>query len=82
MYVDNVISGSPTEESAIQYFNEARKIMSDANFNLRSWASNSQHLQTLARDNQVIDENQLVNVLGLYWNTTEDRTCFIPKPLD
>ena len=82
LYVDNVISGSPTEESAIQYFNEARKIMSDANFNLRSWASNSQHLQTLARDNQVIDENQLVNVLGLYWNTTEDRICFISKPLD
>ena len=48
LYVDNVISGSPTKESAIQYFNEARKIMSDANFNLRSWASNSQHLQTLA----------------------------------
>ena len=45
LYVDNVISGSPTEESAIQYFNEARKIMSDANFSLRSWASHSQHLQ-------------------------------------
>ena len=82
LYVDNVISGSPTEESAIQYFNEARKIMSDANFNLRSWASNSQHLQAVARDNQVIDENQLVNILGLYWNTAEDRICLIPKHLD
>ena len=82
LYVDNVISGSPTEESAIQYFNKARKIMLDANFNLRSWASNSQHLQAIARDNQVIDENQLVNVLGLYWNTAEDRICLIPKPLD
>ena len=82
LYVDNVISGSPTEESAIQYFNEARKIMSDANFNLRSWASNSQHLQAVARDNQVIDENQLVYILGLYWNTAEDRICLIPKPLD
>ena len=82
LYVDNVISGSPTEESAIQYFNEARKIMSDANFNLRSWASNSQHLQAVARDNQVIDENQLVHILGLYWNTAEDRICLIPKPLD
>ena len=37
-------------------------------------------LPAIARDNQVIDENQLVNVLGLYWNTTEDRICF--KPLD
>ena len=82
LYVDNVISGRPTEASAIEYFNEARKIMSDANFNLRSWASNSQPLQAIARDSQVIDENQLVNVLGLYWNTTEDRIYFIPKPLD
>ena len=41
LYVDNVITGSPTEESAIQYFNEAREIMSDANFNLRTLATNS-----------------------------------------
>ena len=25
LYVDNVLSGSPTEESAVQYFTEARK---------------------------------------------------------
>ena len=80
--VDNVISGTPTEESAIQYFNEARKIMSDANFNLRSWATNSQQVQAIAKSKQVIDENHIVNVLGLYWNTSEDKICFIPKPLD
>ena len=27
----------------------------------------------------MIDENDIVNVLGLHWNTTEDRLCFIPK---
>jgi len=31
LYVDNVLSGSPTEESADQYFTKARKIMSEAN---------------------------------------------------
>ena len=82
LYVDNVISGSPSEESAVSYFHEARKIMSEANFNLRSWASNSQQLQAIARDSQVIDENQVVNVLGLHWDTTADRICFIPKSLD
>ena len=41
LYVDNVISGGPTEEGVIQYFRNARAIMSGANFNLRSWASNS-----------------------------------------
>ena len=55
LYVDNVITGCSTEELAIQYFYEARKIMSDANFNLRSWATNSQQLQAIARNNPVID---------------------------
>ena len=82
LYVDNVITGTPSEESAIQYFNEARKIMSDANFNLRSWATNNQQLQAIARNKQVIDENHIVNVLGLHWNTSEDRVCFIRKSLD
>ena len=31
VYVDNVISGSPTEESVIEYFTESRRIMSEAN---------------------------------------------------
>ena len=44
LYVDNVITGCSTEELAIQYFYEARKIMFDANFNLRSWETNSQQL--------------------------------------
>ena len=56
--------------------------MSDANFNLRSWANNSQQVQAIAKNKQVIDENHIVNVLGLYWNTSEDKICFIPKPLD
>lgn len=82
LYVDNVISGSHIEKSAIQYFNKARKIMLDANFNHRSWATNCQKLQTRTQDNQVIDENPSMNVLGLHWNTTEDRIYFIPKSLD
>ena len=47
LYVDNVISGGPAEEGVIQYFRNARAIMSGANFNLRSWASNSPHLQVI-----------------------------------
>ena len=41
LYVDNIVSGGTTEQSVTQYFREARRIMSEANFNLRSWASNS-----------------------------------------
>ena len=40
LYVDNILSGCSTEEESIVYYTEARKALSDANFNLRSWASN------------------------------------------
>jgi len=56
--------------------------MYKANFNLRSWASNSQQLCTIAQTSKVIDENDTVNILGLHWNTTEDRLYFIPKSLE
>ena len=45
LYVDNVISGGPTEENVVQYFKKAKAIMSEANFNVRSWASNSPHIE-------------------------------------
>jgi len=41
LYVDNIVSGCSSEEDAICYFKEARAMMLEANFNLRSWASNS-----------------------------------------
>ena len=63
IYVDNVISGGTTEESVIQYFRKPRAIMSEANFNLRSWASNSPKLQAIVQEERVADTNQVVNLL-------------------
>ena len=82
LYVDNIVSGGTTEQSVTQYFREARRIMSKANFNLRSWASNSQCLQTVAQEEKVADENKVVSVLGLHWDTAEDKLSFIPKKID
>ena len=41
IYVDNVISGCNEEQDVVDYYQEARSIMNDAHFNLRSWSSNS-----------------------------------------
>ena len=41
LYVDNVVSGCPSESEAVSYYKDARTIMSGAHFDLRSWASNS-----------------------------------------
>ena len=49
LYVDNVVSGCSSESSAIDYYTEARELMSKANFNLRSWASNSHQLMAKAQ---------------------------------
>jgi hypothetical protein len=70
MYVDNVISGTDTEMSAVNYYNEARHIMNDAKFNLRSWASNCSCLQDLATKENTADPSDEMNVLGMHWNTS------------
>jgi len=58
--------------------------MSEANFNLRSWASNSPQLQAITHKKSVADPNQMVSLLGLHWNvsTDLDQVCFIPKQLN
>jgi len=38
LYVDNIISGCSSEEATTQYYQQARQIMKEAKFNLRSWA--------------------------------------------
>ena len=81
LYVDNIISGSDSEEQAIQYYVEARSIMAKAKFNLRSWASNSNAVQRLAIADNVIDKDSNANILGLKWNTSTDTLTFTSKEI-
>lgn len=81
LYVDNIISGCITEQQAIQYFGEARSIMSCAGFNLRAWASNCESLNRMAQDNKIASSSRLTNVLGLQWNTTTDQLFIAPKKI-
>ena len=82
LYVDNILSGCSTEEALLTYYKEARTTLSEANFNLRSWASNSSQLRTLAKADQVADNNERVNVLGLIWNTVDDFLELSQKSFD
>ena len=81
LYVDNIISGCHSEEAILHYYKEAKSIMSEANFNLRSWASNSQQLQTIAKADGVLNSNTTVNLLGLKWNTCTDTIAILPRQL-
>ena len=81
LYVDNVISGCNSHDQAIWYYQMARSIMSEANFNLRAWASNCPQLNTLAKQDKVADENTTTSILGLQWNTITDTLCFPSKTI-
>ena len=72
LYVDNIISGCHSEEAAIQYYNSARTIMAKAEFNLRSWASDSTQLQTTAKQDEVAELGHIVMIRGLQWNIHSD----------
>ncbi|XP_071141981.1 uncharacterized protein [Mytilus edulis] len=82
LYVDNIISSFESEEELLKYFKLVRSLFADGGFNLRSWASNSQLLQVLARTENVMDKDQLIKILGLRWDTTSDTLGFVTPNLD
>ena len=79
LYVDNVVSGTHSEEAAVDYFINSRSVLGNANFNLRSWASNSKQLNNMARTHGVFDDTNSVKVLGLWWDTQSDTIFASPK---
>ena len=72
LYVDNVVSGCSNVPDALEYYHNARQLISNAHFNLRSWASNSPEVRTRAQQDGVADTAVTVNVLGLMWDTSQD----------
>ena len=82
LYVDNIVSSFESEEELLKYFKLVRSLFADGGFNLRSWASNSQLLQVLARTENVMDKDQLVKILGLRWDTASDTLGFVTPNLD
>ena len=81
LYVDNVVTGCNTEREAAQFYRDARSMLSDAKFNLRAWASNSEQLVEMSRQDGTLDSSNLTNVLGLQWDTTADKLSLSLKGL-
>ena len=79
LYVDNIVSGCSSESEAVQLYKNARSIMTEAHFNLRSWASNSCKLTEQATRDKVADLSNPVNVLGLQWDTQADTLHLTSK---
>ena len=56
LYADKVVSECPIEACALEYYKDVSSVMSKANFNLRSWASNSPNLRAAAQQDNVADK--------------------------
>ena len=54
------------------YYYTSRSIMSQAKFNLQSWASNSAAVQSLAQAHNVAERDDITKVLGLLWHRPSD----------
>ena len=81
IYVDNILSGCDTEEELLAYYSQSRDVMSQANFNLRSWSTNSKRLQEVTRQDNTSDPSTTVGILGLRWNITTDMLSLSTRKL-
>ena len=81
IYIDNILSGSDTEDGIVQYYTQARTIMDKAKVNLRLLSSNTQDLQQLVAEEKTGDPNTTVDILGLQWNTVTDTLSLRSLPI-
>jgi len=66
IYVDDIIFSIDSEEIVTQTFNDMNKIFELMSMQLHKWNTNSHHLQNIV-------ENCENSILGLQWNSLEDK---------
>ena len=75
--VDNLVTGTDTEEEAKNYFKRTRKIFQEASMNIREWTSNHPNIMNHL-EQQGIAGKRDTHVLGLQWTTKEDQLSLEP----
>ena len=77
LYVDDSTSSLDTDSEAIEFYKNAKRIMSEAGFDIRKWASNdrvvTEHLKAC---NEIKENDPNPKVLGIEWKTNEDIMVF------
>ena len=56
IYVDDVVSGTPSEEEAYAVYSESKKLLNQTGFNLRKFASNSSSLQLRVIQDEAVSQ--------------------------
>ena len=72
IYVNNVITGTQSNQEAVHLYNVSKQIFKGAAMNLRDWMSNSEEvLNDIPLSDRATREN--MKVLGLTWSVKDDR---------
>ncbi|XP_070535295.1 uncharacterized protein [Ptychodera flava] len=71
IYVDNILSGTDSNEDAVEYYEESNHLFESCGFNLRSWSSNCEDIRVLAERDDKLEPDTTVNALGLRWLTEQ-----------
>lgn len=81
LYVDDLIAGTATLETATNFYIETQQILSSAGMKMRKWSSNSELLQQRFDEDGVgnlscdtsTPRSGVTRVLGLKWNREKDE---------
>ena len=78
IYVDNLITGTDSQEKAKLFYRKAKDIFKDASMNLRDWKSNNRDLNdSIPFEDKILEED--TKVLGLNWKSEQDTLHVIAK---
>ena len=87
MYVDDLLTGAPDQESAMKLQDSIIAVLSEAGFEIRKWTSSNPELveRLPANFQETTDEKTIengdysVNTLGVKWNPNTHHFSFIAK---
>lgn len=75
LYVDNLIYSTSDEQRLLDIYNDARQIMQDGGFNLRSWMSNYPPLVDIMKSDDTLHQHEapVEKVLGYLYDAKQDK---------
>ena len=76
IYVDNLFHSDNNEDRLVEFYQQARLVMTTGRFNLREWGSNSTKVREKAKLDKVLVSNEKLGALGLWWAQLEDKFTF------
>ena len=89
LYVDDFVTGANSEQEALHIYTESKGMLHEGGFNLCKWKSNSREvMDQINRSENIAEKNTTtttescgnsednIKILGVSWNTTEDKLSF------